>query len=304
MAKKVKNRAAAKDFTAEMLPHNRKQQFFNILKNRVPLILKSAIIIFVFFIPFILAASYKTVVIYGFYKQYSGGAISYENMLGYINYTEFLSSLVFVPCLTLASVPIAGVNRITRRLIFGEGILYKEDFIAGIKESGKSYALFALFASAIYALLRFFVFYNGGGVISVVTLFVAAVIAIPYLITLITYNNVYSSRGAELIRNALFAMIKSKWKILVISAALVVPYAMIRLFSSGYLFLILLCLYVLLAPVYLLFTSSMFAGTFDEAFNYLNHEEIVKKGLYISNKERENIHLLHLRKVEELKKGV
>ena len=98
MAKKVKNRAAAKDFTAEMLPHNRKQQFFNILKNRVPLILKSAIIIFAFFIPFILAASYKTVVVYGFYKQYSGGAISYENMLGYINYTEFLSSLVFVPC--------------------------------------------------------------------------------------------------------------------------------------------------------------------------------------------------------------
>ena len=60
MAKKVKNRAAAKDFTAEMLPHDRKRQFFNILKNRMPLILKSAIIIFVFFIPFILAASYKT----------------------------------------------------------------------------------------------------------------------------------------------------------------------------------------------------------------------------------------------------
>lgn len=304
MAKKVKNRAAAKDFTAEMLPHDRKRQFFNILKNRMPLILKSAIIIFVFFIPFILAASYKTVVIYGFYKQYIGGAISYENMLGYINYSEFLSSLVFVPCLTLASVPIAGVNRITRRLIFGEGILYKEDFIAGIKENGKSYALFALFATALHALLKFFVFYNGGDVISVVTLFVVAIIAIPYLITLVTYNNVYSSTGAELIQNTLFAMIKSKWKIVVISAVLVVPYAVIRLFSSGYLFLILLCLYILLAPVYLLFTSSMFAGTFDEAFNYLNHEEIVKKGLYISNKERENIHLLHLRKVEELKKGV
>lgn len=305
MSKKVRNRAADRDFTAEMLPHDRKSQFFNILKNRVPLMMKSAIIVFMFFIPFILAASYKTVVVYGFYKQYNGGAITYENMLAYINYTELLAALAYVPCLTIASLAISGVNRITRRLVFGEGVFYKDDFIVGIKNNGKSYALIALAFSALHALIRFLVFYTGGSVISAVIAFLTALITFPYMITLVTYNNVYSSAGRELFTNAFIATVKSKWKIAVISAAVVIPYALIRLFASGYLFLILICVYVLLAPIYSLFTFSMLSGTFDETFNYLNHEEIVKKGLYVSDKEKEYIHLLHLKKVDELKnKGV
>ena len=302
MAKKVRNRAAEKDFTEEMLPHDRKSQFFNILKTRLPLTVKSAIIAFAFFIPFILLASYKTVVVYGFYKQYGFGAITYENMTGYINYTELLAALAYVPCLTLASVAVAGINRITRKLVFGEGILYKHDFLAGIKNNAKSYTLIALFFSALHALLRFWVFYSGGSALSVAAAFITAITAFPYMITLVTYANVYASKGAELFVNAFIAMIKSKWKIIVISAAAAVPYVCIRLFASGYLFLILLSLYVLLVPVYSLFTFAVLSDTFDEAFNYLNHKEIVKKGLYISDKEKENICLLHLKKVEELKK--
>ena len=70
MAKKTKNFAAKADFTVEMLPRNRKTQFFTIVRDRIPLLLKLSLVTLLFFIPTILATSYKTVVVYNFYKRF------------------------------------------------------------------------------------------------------------------------------------------------------------------------------------------------------------------------------------------
>ena len=81
----------------------------------------------------------------------------------------------------------------------------------------------------------------------------------------------------------------------------VVPMLVISLLTYGYLFLILSALFILLIPALSLLGHSVFAGVFDTLFNYLNNVEVVKKGLYIAEKEKEIITQTHLRLVKEFK---
>lgn len=295
MAKKTKNFAAKADFTVEMLPRNRKTQFFTIVRDRIPLLLKLSLVTLLFFIPTILATSYKTVVVYNFYKRFNAGEIDESVLNGYVFYTKFIFSLIYVPCFLIAAAGVSGLNRITHRLVFGEGILFKEDYLLGIKNNYKQYATFTLCYSCIYALIWFGLFRTGGNIVMTVVSFVTALIVFPYMLISFTYGNVYTSTGAELISNVLRAEIKSKFTIVWVSLVVILPVITICLFCSGYLFLFTSMIYVFLLPIYSLMLNSAFADVFDQSFNLLNHEEIVKKGLYVSDKEKEIIHQSHQR---------
>ena len=304
MAKRTKNFSAKVDFTVDMLPHSRKAQFFTILRDRIPLMIKLALVTLLFFVPLILAASYKTVVVYNFVRRFQAGEFDEITLNGYVSYTKFLFSLIYVPCYLIAAVGVSGLNRVTHRLVFGEGILFKADYALGIRNNYKQYAVFSLVYGCIYALVRYGLFRFGGSVIMSVTAFILAVLVFPYMLVSFTYRAVYTSTGAELFGNILRAEIASKFKIVWLSVLAIFPVVVICLFCSGYLFLFLSMLCVLLLPVYALLLQSAFADVFDQSFNLLNHEEIVKKGLYVSDKEKEIIRQTHLRLLKEFgKKG-
>lgn len=295
MAKITKNFSAKLDFTEEMLPNNRKAQFFMILANRKTLLFKTGLITLLFFIPLLIALSFKTVCVYQLYTKYEAETITYEYLQQYLSYTNLLASLVYVPCAIVASIGVAGLNRLVHQLIFGEGILFKEDYILGIKNNCKQYMLYTFIISMIYVVGRLLLFRYSENVVSVVLFFVLCIITVPYYLVLLMYSNVYSSHGTELIKNTFYAQVKGGWKTIVYSIIVVIPCVCITLFASGYLFLFLMIAYLLLLPLIALIGNSFFADVFDNAFNYLNNVEIVKKGLYVSPKEREIIVQTHER---------
>lgn len=298
-AKKVKNFAAKADFTEEMLPNNRRSQLFDILRNRRPLLLKAALVTLAFFVPILICASFKTVCVYHFYQRYEAGAISYENLQSYLTYTDLLAALLCVPCLMVASVGVAGLNRLTHQLVFGEGILFGADYGLGIKNNAKQYLLYTFLVTMLYAMGRWLLAVYQQSVAATVLFFVGCVIAVPYFLTLLLYSNVYSSRGAELIRNVFYALVQGRFAAFGYGLVIVLPLMALSLFASGYLYLLLLALYLLLLPVISLLGNSIFADVFDETFNYVNHVQIVKKGLYISPREKELIEQRHLRSIKE-----
>lgn len=301
MGKKTKNFAADKDFTEDMLPNNRKTQFFMILKNRMPLLLKASLLTFVFFIPLLLAMSTKTVFVYNFYRQYAAERIDHQTLQGYLSYTNMLAAVAYVPCLMIASLGLGGLNRLTHQLVFGEGILFKADYFLGIKNNWKQYLLYTFLFSMLYVLGRCMLFYFQENVVSVVIFFIGCVISVPYFLVLLLYSSVYTSKGGELIRNVFYATLKGKWRMLGYVLSAVVPMLVISLLTYGYLFLILSALFILLIPALSLLGHSVFAGVFDTLFNCLNNVEVVKKGLYIAEKEKEIITQTHLRLVKEFK---
>lgn len=295
MAKITKNFSAKLDFTEEMLPNNRKAQFFTILANRKTLLFKAGLITLLFFVPLLIVLSFKTVCVYQLYAQYQAETITYEYLQQYLSYTNLLASLVYVPCAVVASIGLAGLNRLVHQLIFGEGILFKEDYVLGIKNNWKQYAVYTFVLAMVYVIGRLLLFRYSENVVSVVLFFVLCIIAVPYYLVLLMYSNVYSSHGAELIKNAFYAQVKGGWKTIVYSIIVSIPCICIALFASGYLFLFLMIAYLLLLPLIALIGNSLFADVFDDAFNYLNNVEIVKKGLYVSPKEREIINQTHER---------
>lgn len=301
MAKKTKNFSAKLDFTVEMLPHDRKTQFFTVLRNRIPLLIKLGLITLAFFIPLILAGSYKTTVVYNFYKRFTAGEFDEKTLQSYLSYTDFIASLAYIPCFLTGIIGICGVSRITHRLVFGEGVLFKQDFLLGIKQNAKQYLTFTLVYSCIYALIRFALFYFNSNVAVTVTAFITAIAVLPYAVTSFVYGNVYTSVGAELLSNVFRAQIKSKFTAIWVSAIIALPPILISLFCSGYLYLFLSAVYAFILPLYSLTANSAFANVFDQTFNLLNHPEIVKKGLYVSEKEKEIIRQTHLRLKNEVK---
>lgn len=295
MAKITKNFSAKLDFTEEMLPNNRKAQFFTILANRKTLLFKAGLITLLFFVPLLIVSSFKTVCVYQLYAQYQAETITYEYLQQYLSYTNLLASLVYVPCAVVASIGLAGLNRLVHQLIFGEGILFKEDYVLGIKNNWKQYAVYTFVLAMVYVIGRLLLFRYSENVVSVVLFFALCIIAVPYYLVLLMYSNVYSSHGAELIKNAFYAQVKGGWKTIVHTIIVSIPCICIALFASGYLFLFLMIAYLLLLPLIALIGNSLFADVFDDAFNYLNNVEIVKKGLYVSPKEREIINQTHER---------
>lgn len=301
MSKKTKNFAAKQDFTEDMLPNNRKTQFFMILRNRSSLLLKAALFTFLFCIPILLAASSKTVFASNFYQQYTSEKIDYATLQNYLSYTNFWMSLIYVPCLMIALIGVAGVNRLTHQLIFGEGILFKEDYLLGIKNNGKQYLLYSFLFSMLYVLCRWLLFYCQEDVFSVVIVFALLIICVPYFFALLLYSNIYTSKGSELIRNVCYMILKSKWKMFVYVIVVAAPIILMSLLLTGYLFMAVAVVYILLLPIISLFGNAIFAGVFDELFNYANNVEIVKKGLFVDEKEKELILKTHQRLVKELK---
>lgn len=301
-SKRVKNFSAKSDFTEEMLPNNRRTQLLMIIKNQAPLLFKTALVTLVFFIPLIIALSFKTVVTHHFYSLYQGEALEYELYWQYLTYTELLASLAYVPCLVLASIGVAGLCRVTHQLIFGEGILFREDYLLGIKNNALQYMLYTFVVSMIYVLARLAEFRFSDGILASIMLLLLIVAVIPYYAVLLVYSNVYSSRGGELIRNVFYAMAKGKGASAIYSLVLILPPLAVALLSSGYLFLFLTLACVLLLPVAFLLGNALFADVFDEAFNYLNNVDVVKRGLYVSPEEREIIEQTHKRLIKELEK--
>lgn len=301
MAKITKNFSAKLDFTEEMLPHNRKAQFFAILSNRKTLLFKAGLITLLFFIPLLVALSFKTVCVYQIYAQYKAEAITYEYLQQYLSYTNLLASLVYVPCAVIASIGLSGLNRLIHQLIFGEGILFKADYALGIKNNWKQYAVYTFVLAMVYVVGRLLLFRYSQNIASVVLFFVLCIVAVPYYLVLLLYSAVYSSRGAELLKNTFYAQVKGGWKTIVYALIVAIPCVCIALFASGYLFLFLMIAYLLLVPLIALIGNSLFADVFDDAFNYLNNVEIVKKGLYVSPKERETISQTHERLKSTLK---
>ena len=300
MAKRTKNFAADRDFTEEMLPNNRKTQFFMIIRNRIPLLFKASIVTFVFFIPILIAMSFRVSVNNSFYRRFQTGDISYEVFQNYILYTDFWSVLIYVPCLAVASLGLSGLNRLTHQLVFGEGIIFKDDFFLGIKNNWKQYLLYTFFLSMAFVFGRWVRLYFQDTIFSFVLFFVICAVAVPYYLVLLLYSNVYTSRGGELLKNVFMATLSGKLKLLFYIAVVVVPVILLEFLTGGYLFLILFALYLLALPILALLGNMLYAGIFDELFNYLNNVEIVKKGLYIDEKEKEMIKSTHTGLLKQL----
>ena len=153
--KKRKNKAASSDFLPTQLPQTRKDQYFFILKNQFSTLLLSGLWLLLCCLPLILTVYFQNQFEVGFYQKYLSGEMNKADYQASMNALMIYGSIIEVAFTFVASLAIAGVNRILKSLVSGEPILFWDDFKCGVKQNYLNTCLLLFFFSILLGLCRF-----------------------------------------------------------------------------------------------------------------------------------------------------
>lgn len=290
MKKKLK--AASSDFLPSALPQTRKDQYFFILRNRYGTLLFLGLWLLLTFSPIILTSFFQSQFEVGFYQKYVNGSLSQEDYRSSMNVLLIYGAILETVFTLLASLSLSGAGRIMRSLLWGEGILFWDDFKIGIKQNYRNTSLLFFFFGILLSLCRFVESFYIEYLLGIPFYVLLILLVIPVFIIASIFSSVYECGPFRAIANATKLYFPYWWKFLLSGAALFVClYALTWLESLPVLvaFLhILLCVFAL--PLYLLFLYSLSFSLFDKYINREQFPTYYRAGLYVpKNKERKFI---------------
>lgn len=137
------------DFSAEKLPRTRVKLFLYMIKNKFPKIYKNHLCMALFFLPLI---------IWGILTMpYTDQIFSLDPGEGITQLVDywFTVYVTMIPLWALAFVGLSGGLNVLRKLAWSDPIIFKSDFLKGVKDSGRQMALIGLLWGIAFALIRY-----------------------------------------------------------------------------------------------------------------------------------------------------
>ncbi len=148
---KRKLRSASADYTENMLPQNRKEVFFDVVKLHKGKLFALGLLVLVFCLPMHSLQILENLITAG--MAASADSMTQEQLaqvyLQMISLSNTFAALR-IPCLLLISLCIAGLVRIIRQYAWGENVFFSYDFSRGLRQNGGQMALLALVTGAVY----------------------------------------------------------------------------------------------------------------------------------------------------------
>ncbi len=271
----MKNKYSKTDYSKSSLPRKRKEQFLDCFKMNYQLLLKSGLILLLFFLP-MLVYSFLADYYYASLMSVSKEEVAATKML-YLNF--FGLGLVLFSL--VAMIGVTGIVRIFRNLIWGEGIYFKDDLKEAIKENYGKNALSGGI-TAIFFLLAFFVYsLFPETIVAYAALFLFALIFLPIYFWMVLLNNSYDSTFFQLIKNGFFFYIKTLGFSLLGAIVTLLPVFLIFLpLTLGYVkYIILLLYFTFLFPILLLVIVLYSTSVFDKYINKDHYPNYFLRGL-------------------------
>lgn len=146
---------AKKDFDISMLPQNRFQLFWDIVKNRPLLLLKTGFLLLLFCLPFIVVCCAVNIKIYEVNSLVENGATSQSDGALSIFHLANSANLWLIAASVILAPGICGVCGIIRRAVWGEGVLFWGDFSKSVKENSKFFCAVAAIIGVCNFLLQY-----------------------------------------------------------------------------------------------------------------------------------------------------
>lgn len=292
--KRSKYRSA--DFLESELPNTRRAQFFDIFKHQWKTLLLLGLFLFLFSLPYLTADFFHWFIARSLPEQLSSQGSTEQEIYTALQFTKMIYELVLVVATLILMIPIAGASRVLKRMVHGEGVLFKSDFIDGIKMNIGQYLILGF----IYAILRFsvqfiYIYINNipyvSEIIRGVSMGVLYALFFPILIFMFAEAAIYKmniwtnfKNSYQLaIRNILFMLIFS----FLIFGIYFMRYIQNVILKEG-LYTILI---ILISPYYLLSISLFTMSQFDKYINQEHYIEIYRKGLkpYVDPHQTNNL---------------
>jgi len=152
-SKKVNNEV--KDFSVNDLPHNRREVFFDVVKQQWRKICVLGIILLLFSLPLFGLSFFVDFTKYSNYEAFIKGTIdetTYSNSL----YSASIWFIILLPiCMVVLAIGLSGMMRIIKRLCYLQPVFLFDDFKKGVKQNFKLHLINFLFFSLINALVTF-----------------------------------------------------------------------------------------------------------------------------------------------------
>lgn len=281
-SKKKKKIIQQPEFTTQDLPATRFLQFFDIFKIEWRNLTKLGLLNLIFLIPFF--AVYFLML---FFASSAGENPILVISLGYVG----LYLTLFI-----VAVHLSGMGNVLKKMIYGEGVLFKDDYFEGIKKNYGQFAIITAIYGLIYLIIDFSCKYVFGfeGIVPIIFSAICTgflfLLLTPIVITIVSECTMYEITFKSAIKNSLLLVVSRFWQYLIVGLILL---AMNLVFSiSNFLILLLVASLILLliCPLIALAILLISTSSFDVLINKDSFPELFKKGL---KKEGNNYDDLH-----------
>ena len=270
----------------QSLPTNRKEVFFDLLRNRKMTLFALSCYTFMFFIPLAVDLIY-----FNFVESMAISAEKFEYLFSLI----FYSMLIMLPCMVIGFIGLAGAFYTAKKLVWQEGVSLASDFFKGIKENWKH----ALINGVIFGLVLFGLIIGGSFMLiyadvhAVVRgIAIGALIVLFLIFGMVTVLNFtqgvyYENSFGVTLKNSFSFLGLLNWKVLVIYLLSTGVVVTLGLFNFLTLVIGLLLFAVLNSGVIVLYTLISHSA-FDKYINQEHYPDMVNKGLYkVSQDDKE-----------------
>ncbi len=291
-----KPKIAAQDYSVSMLPHNRKEVFFDVFKLHWKSFLAYGLLIFLFSLPMhffaLIEKSYEATVMQG-YESLSQDKQQeiYVNLLSMRNTRAVFNILSYL----LLSVGIAGLIRVVRQYAWEENVFFGTDFSTGIKQNIGQMALLGLIVGVISALSVYA--YNLSALttnklISIVLMLpvgFSIFIVLPTVAYTVVSISIYSNKFSQNLLTGLAIAAKAPFKTFLALICCFIPFIP-QVIPNIYCIVFGRLVGCLLAPLVMLGWFLFASNQFDKYINADKFPTLVGRGTYpLPEKEDETV---------------
>lgn len=191
-------------------------------------------------------------------------------------------TLAQIIALPIFGLGLAGVIKVLRRLIWGEGIFYSADFKDGIKENGLRYVILFALAGVIISLCVFIETYmsDAGNPVRYILFAILIMLLLPAMLYMFSLTAIYNIKAGGCIKNSFILYVKTFTVTILFALILTAVY-------FGLLFIPNLTVKYIVTPILIVFALPLFitawllysCRVFDKFINKEHHPEYYNKGI-------------------------
>ncbi len=275
----AKNKAPKGDFTRSMLPHNRWEEFFDIIKLRHQYLLAFGGLLFLFALPMIAAYVIRDIYSSSVYSSLAVQEIDQATASDMLRQIAFFGDLILIPLAAAFSIGMAGLGRILLRLSWEDPLFFWQDFKEGIQSCWRSYLVVFLLLSLLYLIDDFVMMSPLPSLIfnALPFGFTAFLLLVPFCY-LMGMDQIYKMTFREKLSNAFTVYFKTPSSLLAL-LFLCLPLLLTFIPSVTWKWIAIAITIIFLGPLILLTYQLEQNYAFDKVINQDYYPEIYDKGI-------------------------
>lgn len=261
-------------YTSSMLPQNRKEVFWDVLRLHWGKFFWLGLLMLLCMLPVHLSAILRDV-----YTVNMNPVLSKESIIQFQN----LQTLISIPLMTVLALPLAGLMRILRQYAWGENVSFSFDFFKGLRQNWAQTALTIFVGSSSFsmALISFRTtsgVESNAAIFALIPLGLFLLLIFPLCALMVAAIPVYSNNWIGNLKAALMIYAKAPIKTLAVLLGTFLIF-FLAFMPNFYFHIIGRITASLLLPASLLVWTLFCHGQFDQYINLHEHPDLVNRGI-------------------------